>query len=211
MEMLVYSEETWISWMDELAEKDIVIVDDFITEDLYKTIMSFFIAMEESEHLKKAGIGASQDYQIQKEVRGDLIYWLDPEKDYQLTPFFALIDELRKKLGMYCFISLAGSEFHLAKYPTGSKYERHIDQFNNSSNRQITVLIYLNKDWKKGNGGELKVYKKEGDYLVEPIAKRLLMFKSDIIEHEVLPTNVPRYSLSGWLLHQPEKLGALLG
>lgn len=197
--------------MDELAEKDIVIVDNFITEDLYQTIMTFFAAMEESERLKMAGVGTSLDYKIQKEVRGDLIYWLDPEKDYQLAPFFTLIDLLREKLGMYCFISLAGYEFHLAKYPIGSKYERHIDQFNNRSNRQITVLIYLNKDWKKGNGGELKVYKEEGDYLVEPIAKRLLMFKSDIVEHEVLPTNVPRYSLSGWLLRQPEKLGALLG
>lgn len=197
--------------MDELAEKDVVIVDDFITEELYQTIMTFFAAKEESEHLKKAGIGSSIDYQIQKDVRGDLIYWLDPERDYQLAPIFGLINELREKLGMYCFISLAGYEFHLAKYPTGSKYERHIDQFNNRSNRQITVLIYLNKDWKKGDGGELKVYKKEGDYLVEPIAKRLLMFKSDVIEHEVLPTNIPRYSLSGWLLRQPAKLGGLLG
>jgi len=196
--------------MDELAEKDIVIVDDFITEELYQKMMEFFSEIEESERLKKAGIGTSSDFQIQKEVRGDLIYWLDPERDKEMSPFFELMAELREKLGMYCFISLSGSEFHLAKYPTGSKYERHIDQFNNRSNRQITVLIYLNKNWKKGNGGELKVYKEQESYLVEPIAKRLLLFKSDVIEHEVLPTEVPRYSLSGWLLRQPAALGSLL-
>lgn len=208
---LVYSEEQWISWMDELAENDIVIIDDFISEELYQTIIEFFSAIEENERLKKAGIGTSLHYQIQKEVRGDLIYWLDPERDKKLASFFTLMEELRNKLGMYCFISLSGSEFHLAKYPIGSKYERHIDQFNKRSNRQITVLIYLNKDWEKGNGGELKIYNKEGNILVEPIAKRLLLFKSDVIEHEVLHTEVPRYSLSGWLLHQPATLGSLLG
>lgn len=197
--------------MDELAEKDVVIVDDFISEELFQIIMDFFLTVEENERLKKAGIGTSLDYQIQKEVRGDLIYWLEPERDTPLTPFFTLMKELREKLGMYCFISLSGSEFHLAKYPIGSKYEKHIDQFNKRSNRQITVLIYLNKDWKKGNGGELKVYNDDGSFLVEPIAKRLLLFKSDVIEHEVLPTKVPRYSLSGWLLHQPAMLGSLLG
>lgn len=207
---MVYSEEKWISWMDELSEKDVVIVDDFISDELYQTIMEFFLAVEENERLKKAGIGTSLDYQIQKEVRGDLIYWLDPERDKPLAPFFGLMKELREKLGMYCFISLSGSEFHLAKYPIGSKYEKHIDQFNKRSNRQITVLIYLNKDWKKGNGGELKVYNDTGSFLVEPIAKRLLVFKSDVIEHEVLPTKVPRYSLSGWLLRQPATLGGLL-
>jgi SM-20-related protein len=72
------------------------------------------------------------------------------------------------------------------------------------------VLIYLNKDWKEGDGGELKVSNEEGGFTVEPIAKRMLLFKSDVVEHEVLLTNVPRYSLSGWLLHQPASLGSLL-
>jgi len=196
--------------MDELGQNDLVIIDDFISEELYLTIIDFFSTIEESERLKKAGIGTSQNFQIQKDVRGDLIYWLDAERDIQLTSFFELMEELREKLGMYCFISLSGSEFHLAKYPTGSRYEKHIDQFNKRSNRQITVLIYLNKDWKKENGGELKIYNDEGSFLVEPLAKRLLLFKSDVIEHEVLPTKVARYSLSGWLLHQSAMLGSLL-
>lgn len=86
---MVYSEEKWISWMDELAENDIVIVDDFISDELYKTIMDFFSVIEENERLKKAGIGTSLDYQIKKEIRGDLIYWLDPKRDAPLTPFFS--------------------------------------------------------------------------------------------------------------------------
>jgi len=124
-------------------------------------------------------------------------------------PFFGLMDELIVNLERYCFISLSGSEFHIAKYPVGSHNEKHLDQFNERSNRQLTVLIYLNKHWKKGDGVELKIYKDDKEILVEPITKRILLFKSDVVEHEVLTTNVPRYSLTGWLLHQPATVGYL--
>jgi SM-20-related protein len=53
------------------------------------------------------------------------------------------------------------------------------------------------------------MYVENETYLVKPVAKRLLLFKSGSIEHEVLKTNVPRYSLTGWLLHQPSGLGYL--
>jgi SM-20-related protein len=209
--MSLYSEEQWISWMDELATNDFVIVDDFIPDHLYDSIMDFFSELEENELLKKAGIGASGELKVKAEIRGDVIYWLDEQRDQKLKEFFAIRDELTEKLKRYCYLSLSGSEFHLAKYPEGSHYDRHLDQFNNRTNRQITVLIYLNKDWKQGNGGELKIYRDEGNVLVEPRAKRLLLFKSDAVEHEVLVTKVPRYSLTGWLLHQPASLGYLLG
>lgn len=205
-----YSEDQWLMWMDHLAKDDYVIVDDFISEDLFENIMQFFGVMEEQDKLKKAGIGAQQDFQVKAEIRGDFIYWLDENRDTELAPFFGLMDELSINLKRFCYLSLSGSEFHIAKYPAGSYYHRHLDQFKERSNRQITVLIYLNKFWKKGNGGELVIYKEGEEILVEPIARRLLVFKSDTIEHEVLTTNVPRYSLTGWLLHQPAGIGYLL-
>lgn len=196
--------------MDQLSENDYVIVDDFITDEMFNSIMEFFHEMESADKLKKAGIGAQQDYQVKAEIRGDFIYWLDEGRDPALKPFFELKDELIQSLKRFCYLSLSGSEFHIAKYPAGSYYHRHLDQFNERTNRQITVLIYLNKDWKQGNGGELVIYKEDQEILVEPIAKRLLLFKSDVIEHEVLTTQVPRYSLTGWLLHQPAGIGFLL-
>jgi len=204
---MVYSEKEWITWMDQLAENDYLIQDDFISDDLYRKIMTFFSDVEEKDKLKKAGIGSSKNYKIEESIRGDFIYWLDRDRDRELDPFFELMDELIAQLKRYCFLSLSGSEFHIAKYPAGSYYDRHIDRPNERSNREITVLIYLNKDWQKGNGGELKMYRDEGELLIEPISKRLLLFKSDKIEHEVLKTNVERYSLTGWLLHQPSSLG----
>jgi len=206
-----YSEDQWLMWMDRLAEDDYLIVDDFISDEMYRETMDFFHQKEASDELKKAGIGAQADFQVKAEIRGDFIHWLDENRDAELSPFFGLMDDLTQNLKRFCYLSLSGREFHIAKYPAGSFYHRHLDQFQERSNRQITVLIYLNKNWEKGNGGELVIYKDGQEIMVEPIAKRLLLFKSDIIEHEVLTTNVPRYSLTGWLLHKPEGIGYLLG
>ena len=209
MSEVTRSEEKWTEWMDRLAEQDFVIVDDFISDELFRSILEFFHAAEGSDKLKRAGIGTGGELQVKDSVRGDFIYWLDREKDSGLNPFFELMDELIQKLKQYCYLSLTDSEFHIAKYPAGSHYNRHLDQFQERSNRQITVLIYLNENWEKGDGGELKIYRDNGDILVEPIAKRLLLFKSDSVEHEVLTTNVTRYSLTGWLLRQPSSVGYL--
>lgn len=206
-----YSDDQWLEWMDRLAEDDFVIVDDFINDHLFAQIMSFFHQKEASDELKKAGIGSQQDFQVKAEIRGDFIYWLDENRDIELFPFFKVIEELTQNLKRFCYLSISGSEFHIAKYPAGSFYHKHLDQFNERTNRQITVLIYLNKNWQKGDGGELVIYKDQEETKVEPIAKRLLLFKSDVVEHEVLTTNVPRYSLTGWLLHKPAGVRSILG
>ena len=207
----VFPDDKWIGWIDRLAEDDIVIADDFLPANLFRTIMDFAYDVEEENRLDKAGIGSSNQFKVVSEIRGDYIYWLDRQRDEPLKPFFQLMDELTEKLKRYCFLSLAGSEFHLAKYPPNSFYKRHLDQFKERSNRQITVLIYFNENWMPGDGGELKAYKKDRELLIEPVANRLVLFKSDTIEHEVLPTRVPRYSLTGWLLRQPKSVGYLLG
>ncbi|MFN1835540.1 2OG-Fe(II) oxygenase [Balneola sp. MJW-20] len=198
----MFSDDQWLEWLDELAEKDFVVVDDFISEEMFSSVMSFFRSAEENDKLKKAGIGSTDDFTVKPEVRGDFIYWLDEDRDQQISVFFNLMTELQEKLRRFCFLSLAASEFHIAKYPAGSHYDKHLDQFTGRNNRLITVLIYLNEHWKEGDGGELLIHGFEKEIKIPPVARRLLLFKSDVIEHEVLKTNVPRYSLTGWLLHK---------
>ncbi len=67
----------------------------------------------------------------------------------------------------------------------------------------------MNDDWKFGNGGELKIFSEHGDEIIAPIGNRLVLFRSDTIEHEVLETATSRKSLTGWLLNQPVGLGFL--
>lgn len=72
------------------------------------------------------------------------------------------------------------------------------------------MLVYLNEDWKQGDGGELKIHQQSGKGMfIAPLARRLVMFKSATVEHEVMLTHTHRKSLTGWLLHQPASLGSL--
>lgn len=207
-----FSDERWINWVDSLAEHDYVIIDEFLPGGLIHEIRSFLFERLNENEFRKAGIGALSEYQVKSSVRGDYVYWLDHARDKVLSELFDLINHIKSMISRLCYLSLSGYEFHLAHYPAGSFYKKHLDQFKDRGNRMITVIIYLNENWKTGDGGELKIYKRDGDtFLVEPIGNRCIIFRSDALEHEVLLTNKSRYSLTGWLLHQPSSLGYLLG
>lgn len=208
--MNFFTEEQWINWVDQLAEEDYVVIDHFLSEEHFSQIMSFFSKQIDQNQLRKAGIGPSTEYQIEESVRGDLIYWLDENRDEAMRPFFNLADETRSQLNKLCYLSLSGFEFHLAKYPPNSFYKKHLDQFKSRNNRMISMIIYLNKKWKEGDGGELVIYKDTGNINVNPIANRCVLFKSADILHEVLLTTKPRLSVTGWLLYLPPQLGPIL-
>ena len=198
--------DRWLSWMDELALNDYVVIDDFLREDRLDVLQAFF--KEHLDAFTKAGIGALNDQMIRSDIRGDFTYWLDRKRDTPLDAIWSLIDETLHIYNRYCYLGLSGYEFHLAHYPTGGHYDKHLDQFNNRNNRTISMIIYLNKNWQKGDGGELEIYREDGStLLVEPLEARCVMFKSAVVPHAVLASNKPRYSLTGWLLQQPSKLG----
>lgn len=198
--------------LDKLAGQEYLVVDDFISEELYKTILAYFERLQEHEEFSKAGIGARQERQVESAIRGDRIYWLSRDKDEELAPFFRLADELAERLKRHFFVSISDYEFHLAHYPPGTHYDRHIDRFKGSSNRLFSVLIYLNEGWKPEDGGELVIYREgeEEDVTVAPLARRLVLFRSDTVEHEVLTTQAGRKSLTGWLLNKPASVGQFI-
>lgn len=205
-----YFAEKWIDWVNTLSENDYVIVDDFVSKEMFQMLRSSIFHHLQEDSFKKAGIGALAEYQVKPSIRGDFVYWLDRERDSNLTDLFLLIEHIKSMFNRLCYLSLSGYEFHLAHYPAGSFYKKHIDRFKARNNRMITVILYLNENWQKGDGGELKVYKGDSEtFLVEPVGNRCIIFKSDVVEHEVLITNKSRYSLTGWLLYQPSTLGFL--
>ncbi len=210
--MSVYSDETWLDWIDQMSVDDYVVIDEFLPKEIYQTLRKFFLEHLEQDDFSKAGIGASGNRQIATSIRGDYVYWLSDKRDIDLQQVFLLIEELRQKLNRYCYLSLSGYEFHLAHYPAGTFYRRHIDQFRERNNRMISVIIYLNELWNEGDGGELIIYRdNEVHQKVQPLANRCVMFRSDCVEHEVSLTQISRYSLTGWLLYQPQGLGQILG
>lgn len=205
-----FSEEKWIDWVDQLSENDYVVIDNFLSPELYQAVRGFLLQKLEEDEFKRAGLGSVFNNQLDTTIRGDFTYWLDKERDTSLALAFELIEEIKSTLNRFCFLSLSGYEFHLAHYPAGTFYKRHVDQFQDRSNRMISVIIYLNEGWKQGDGGELKIYKEEEELLIDPIAGRCVMFKSADVPHEVMKTNVGRYSLTGWMLYQPSGVGYIL-
>jgi SM-20-related protein len=202
--------EHWLSWVDELSRRDYVIIDQFLDQDLYTEIRSFFLLRLPS--FSQAGIGALELNTVEKEIRGDHTHWLDRKRDIALGSFWELVDETIGIFNRYCYLSLSGYEFHFANYPPGGHYDKHLDQFQNRNNRMISVILYLNEQWQKGDGGELEIFEKDGrSLLIEPVAGRCVMFKSAEVPHAVMESCRNRYSLTGWLLYQPSTLGQFLG
>jgi len=113
------------------------------------------------------------------------------------------------------------TELAYLSYPTGGFYKKHVDVPLTPAGRphwshvgrtdadgggsglrrrrSISLLLYLNTGWGAADGGELRIFDREEGYLdVPPEGGTLVLFKSDEIEHEVLPTRRPRQCVVGW-------------
>jgi SM-20-related protein len=189
---------------DALAEDEYVVLDDFLSPEEVEALLGAIRIHQEEENFRKAGIGNAHLFQVKKEVRGDFIKWIEPVDALPASlNFLSRIDDLRLQLNRLLFLSLRDFEAHYAIYPKGTFYEAHVDQFQSSLTRKISIACYLNTHWQEGDGGELAIHK-EGQVLkYAPLAGRLALFRSDTVLHEVLRTEKPRYSITGWLLDQP--------
>lgn len=188
---------------DGLAENGIAVADQFLSQQEVNAILSLDEFKSGLAEFKKAGIGKQHDRQINEAIRGDYIKWLD--KNSSPTPVALYLDRLNKLidyLNQSLFLSMKDYEVHMTIYPAGSYYKRHLDQFKKDDHRKLSVICYLNNDWTDENGGQLRVYLPDGQKDILPVAGRLVCFRSDQIEHEVLPANRERLSLTGWILDQ---------
>ncbi|KAG0745853.1 hypothetical protein G6F57_008982 [Rhizopus arrhizus] len=156
-------------------------------------------------------------------ARDDAIVWLDPQNNLDnhvsTTPPPYLQKVLEFLQGPFhhdisSMIRLNGrTEFQLAYYhPNGAHYERHRDALptddpEDTDQRRVTAVLYLNPGWTSGDGGELKIYgrlDKHGmpvgaDRLVKPQLGKILLFLSGVIDHEVMASKKPRYALTSWM------------
>jgi len=159
------------------------------------------------EHFKKAGIGKNQSLQINESIRGDYIKWVDKNAAPEaMKVYLERLGNLIRCLNESLFLSLKDFEVHLTIYPEGSYYKKHLDQFNRDDHRKISVICYLNKEWQESDGGQLRMHLPDKALEVLPLAGRMVCFRSDQIEHEVLPATRPRLSLTGWILDQHAEL-----
>lgn len=188
---------------DGLAEKGFAVVDNFLTPEEVKNILALNEFKNTISDFKKAGIGKKQDLQINESIRGDYIYWIDKiSAPLAAKVYLNKLNDLVQFLNQNLFLSLKDYEVHMTIYPVGSFYKRHLDQFKADDHRKLSVICYLNNDWSEEHGGQLRLHFETQTLDILPLAGRLVCFRSDQLEHEVLPATKQRLSLTGWMLDQ---------
>ncbi len=189
---------------DSLAGQEFCVIDDFASAELVESLLEAVAFHREEENFHKAGIGNAHLFTVDKQIRGDYVKWIYEEDAQPATLVFLRgVEDLMASLNRLLFLSLKDLECHYAIYPPGTFYEKHLDQFKSTNNRKISFAFYLNQNWEPGDGGELRLYRPDGNLDIAPLAGRLAVFRSDTVEHEVLVTQKDRYSITGWMRDRP--------
>jgi SM-20-related protein len=176
------------------------VVENFIELSLSKHLISNLLMLHQNNLLVPAGVGNIQKLQHNQLIRKDIIYWLDRKNNnvYE-NEFLTQIEAFISYLNESCYAGITGYEFHYSFYEKGAFYRKHLDQFQDNSSRQFSLISYLNLDWKIEDGGELCIYQEENIQKISPTNGKTIFFKSNELIHEVLTTQKQRLSITGWL------------
>ncbi|MGB7842263.1 MAG: 2OG-Fe(II) oxygenase [Salinimicrobium sp.] len=191
--------------IDDLLTHQYSIIEDFFSLLEVEQLRDSLLGKYEEDNFKKAAIGNRTNEVIAKSIRGDFILWLnEAEAGEAEKQFFRRINDFVEYLNKTCFLGILQKEFHYALYPEGTFYKRHLDTFQNDDSRKLSLVCYLNEqDWQPEYGGELVIYKEENkeekSISIYPFPGRVVIFESQLLEHEVKPVKTDRLSITGWL------------
>lgn len=104
-------------------------------------------------------------------------------------------------------------EYQLAYYhPQNARYEKHRDALptdnpDDTSQRRVTAILYLNPGITSVDGGELKIYgipnafghSESAERNIQPLLGRVVIFLSGVIDHAVMPSKKERFALTAWM------------
>jgi Rps23 Pro-64 3,4-dihydroxylase Tpa1-like proline 4-hydroxylase len=183
-----------------------VIVKDNCFSDIIEEIYNDIQIVK--NYVRPARMNRGDDEFLDESLRGDSICWITPTlcKELNLNG----LDEYVKRIIMENqifkeYLSLDDDyNIQFAIYPgKGEGYNRHRDAFPNNNNetittsRQLTMLLYLNKDWETEDGGQLRVFTHPGvlidglgegfcfwgvnGYDINPIFGRMVIFRSELV------------------------------
>ena len=186
--------------IDDLAEQGWSLQTHFIAPTLTLELAEECRKRAAAGLLVQAGVGRSALAVISEGLRGDHIQWLDAGQNAACDQYLAVMDAVRQALNQALYLGLEDFESHFALYPPGAYYKKHLDRFRDDDRRAVSVVFYLNEDWRAEEGGALRLHLADGSCRdVLPQAGSLLVFLSADMPHEVLPATRERLSLTGWL------------
>lgn len=195
-------------------------IPNFISEDLVSDLANDVQKLRNNSKFNVARIGQDSTNALNEDIRVAETCFLGPTKLKDIPSasrdkLYEALDGARSSLSTNSKLDVkdAGTgemvqcapalmpmltEMLYAYYPKGGFYRRHRDAIPKSASvlRCFSLLLYLNENWKKEDGGELRMhFDSGGDFLpdgeapnfidVEPRAGTLVLFRSDKVPHEV--------------------------
>lgn len=215
--------------LGQLEERGWAHARNALDPELVADLRAEAVALGETGALRTARIGRGGALQRETGFRKTQISWLDGSSPAQAR-FLEGAEALRLEINRALYAGLFEFEAHFAAYPQGGFYKRHLDAFaapvkgstpaavlgrRAERSRVVSLVAYLNEDWRKGDGGELAVWedvpiRQDGradlgalDHvapagIVEPAGASLVLMMSERIPHEVRPALAPRFAIAGW-------------
>ncbi|MEZ5018093.1 MAG: 2OG-Fe(II) oxygenase [Flavipsychrobacter sp.] len=194
-------EERFEELIDGYAQNGVGVSRHFLPQDLAMSLRQNLESLYLNGQTVLAGVGDANNRVVATAIRRDKIFWIEPDTtNISELQFIAIVEDFVAHLNATCYTGINAYEFHYAVYEEGSYYKRHKDQFKTNSARKFSFVIYLNENWEECNGGQLVLYSNNGVEQSElPTNRKAVFFRSDDLEHEVLPVNKKRLSIVGWL------------
>lgn len=191
------------NFVEEFEKTGFYLFPAFINQLDTDEIVGVIGKLAKADMLKKAGIGKLAGLNVDSSQRSDLIHWIGEDETIDATAIFLLAtDELIIELNRHLYLGIRDMECHYTSYPSGAFYKKHVDRHHSGSTRVVSFVLYLNKNWKVSDGGQLRVYRDNQSFEdAQPHAGTLAIFLSGK-EHEVLVTNRERMSITGWMLSE---------
>ena len=190
--------------MDSMARQGWATMADCVTEGDSRRLRDECTLAFDKGDFRRAGVGRGGNLEVREEIRRDHVLWIEPGvATVEQEIWLATLETLRLALNQRFFLGLFDYEGHFAIYPTGGFYKPHLDRHAGTSDRIMTIILYLNEDWQPGDGGELKLWTtpraREGEFqLIEPLMGTVVCFLAEDFWHEVLPATKQRMSITGW-------------
>lgn len=183
------------------------VVDDALPPPLVLALAAASRAHARGGALQDARTGRGAAAARDEGVRGDRIRWLAADTaDAAEATLLAALESLRAGLNARLYLGLVEVEAHHACYAPGARYAVHRDRFRDDDSRVLSIVAYLNADWRATDGGALRLYldpARERFEDILPLGGRLVAFLSADFEHEVLPATRERLSIAAWLRRRP--------
>jgi SM-20-related protein len=200
--------------LGDTSDSKIIVKDDIFDESTLIALLNDVQKINAKDNLLSTAKMGSKNSLVDSHIlRGDEICWVTPDlcKELGLSAMKLFVQTMIKMmkpfqqdLGLMPDYSL---QYALYK-GNASGYVKHLD-FNKAQyisdgtivrGRKLTAILYLNREWE---GGQLRVHLPSGDpkqfFDIDPLLGRLVIFRSDHIEHEVLPCYKDRSALTFWI------------